>query len=280
MAKLSVSVMAHSSRAHLIPELVQRLGIGVDRVTWDRIANRWDTGRRAWEAYDPDATHHMVLQDDAVVTRDLIPALEEALDHIPRNAIASPYIGTRRPQPQKVIRAITAAREAQASWIVMGSLNWGVGIIIPTHAIEDMLPWCDQQPYPNYDKRIGQYFLKVKRWPTWCTWPSLVDHRDDEESLCGHGPGRYAHEFLGQDHSALDVDFGRGHVVMNTAPPATPPAERRRRRREAAAERRQARLRERKERRQVRIRSRRIERKKRRQDGLLAPEPESGDFFS
>lgn len=260
MAKLSVSIMAHSSRSHLVPTLVERLGITEDRVTWDRMNNRWDTGRRAWEAYDPDADFHLVLQDDAIVTRDLITGLESALDRVPADAIVSPYVGTRRPQPQKVIRAIAEARDKQASWIVMGSLNWGVGIIIPTRAIEDMLPWCDQQTYPNYDKRIGQYFLKVKRWPTWYTWPSLVDHHDDEVSLCGHGPGRYAHEFLGTDASALDADFSGGHVVMRTSPPAS------------ATERRRNRLQARQERRRTRILTRRRERKQRRKGNTTPPD--------
>lgn len=216
--KLSVSVMAHAKRAHLVPELAERLGIAEEQVVWDRHNNRWDTGRRAWEAHDPTATHHLVVQDDAVVCRDLRAGLERGLAHVPAEAIVSPYVGTRRPMVQKVINATRAATEARASWIVMRGLNWGVGILAPVPVIADMLPWCDQQTYPNYDRRVGRYFLEVLRWPTWCTWPSLVDHRT-VPSLCGHGGGRQAHHFLGEDASALGVDWASGSVIMSQPAP-------------------------------------------------------------
>lgn len=217
--KLSVSVMAHGKRAHLVPELAERLGIDSEQVVWDRTNNRWDTGRRAWEAHDPTATHHLVVQDDAVVCRDLRAGLEAGLAHVPAEAIVSPYVGTRRPMVQKVVNATRVATEARASWIAMRGLNWGVGILAPVAVIEDMLPWCDQQTYPNYDRRIGRYFLEVLRWPTWCTWPSLIDHRT-VPSLCGHGGGRHAHSFIGEDASALDVNWASGSVTMSLPAPA------------------------------------------------------------
>jgi hypothetical protein len=220
MARLSVAVMAHRNRAHLVEGLVEQLGINDDQVVWDRHDNRWDTGRRAWEAHDPQATHHLVVQDDARVCRDLVPALEQGLDHVPAEAIVSPYVGTRRPMAAKVERAVATARQADAAWIVMRGLNWGVSILAPVPVIPQMLPWCDRQTYPNYDRRIGRYFLEVLRWPTWCTWPSLIDHRE-VPSLCGHGGGRIAHDFLGEDISALDLDFSRGTVIMSTPGPAT-----------------------------------------------------------
>lgn len=224
MARLSVTVMAHRSRADLVPGLVEQLGISTDQVVWDRYDNRWDTGRRAWEAHDPGATHHLVIQDDALVCRDLPAALEAGLDHVPEQAIVSPYVGTRRPMAAKVERAVTQAQTAGSSWIVMRGLNWGVGICAPVASIPEMLVWCDRQTYPNYDRRVGRYYLE-RRWPTWCTWPSLVDHRE-VPSLCGHGGGRVAHQFLGEDASALEVDFSRGAVIMSTADPADAPARR------------------------------------------------------
>jgi hypothetical protein len=213
--KLSVAVMAHRKREHLIPELVDRLGIGDDQVLWDRKGDRWDTGRRAWEAHDPAATHHLVLQDDALVCRDLIAGLEVALDHVPADALVSPYTGTRRPLSGVVEKAVGQARAADAAWIVMRALNWGVGIVAPTPSIDDMLRWGDRQSYPNYDRRVGRYYYLVTCWPVWCTWPSLIDHRADTSSLCGHGPGRVAHEFTGEDRSALDVDWAAGSVEMD-----------------------------------------------------------------
>lgn len=213
---MSVAVMAHPKREHLVAELVDQLGVDDDQVVWDRRNDRWDTGRRAWEAHDPTADYHFVIQDDAVACQDLIAGLEVALDHVPDEAIVSPYTGTRRPMSGIVENAVAAAREAAASWIVMRALNWGVGIIAPTSTIDDMLIWGDRQSYPNYDRRVGRYFYLVKCWPVWSTWPTLIDHRTHAEapSLCGHGPGRVAHGFAGVDASALDVDWSSGSVEM------------------------------------------------------------------
>lgn len=212
--RLSVKIMAHKKRAHHIPGLLERLGLTEADVIWDRRSDRWDTGRRAWEAIDQTAEFGCVLQDDALVPLDFIAGMEKALTYLPERALVSPYTGTRRPVASRVERAVHAARAANASWIRMPSLNWGVGIIAPTDIIDKMLPWCDKQTYPNYDRRIGRYAIDMLRLPTWCTWPSLVDHRDDA-SLVGHGQGRKAHQFLGEDVSALSVKWDSTYVDLS-----------------------------------------------------------------
>jgi hypothetical protein len=211
--RLSVKIMAHKKRAHHIPGLLERLGLTEADVIWDRRSDRWDTGRRAWEAIDQTADWGMVVQDDALVTRDLIAGLERAAAFLPERCLVSPYTGTRRPVASRVERAVQAAKAANASWIRMPSLNWGVAIMAPTDIIDKMLPWCDKQTYPNYDRRIGRYAIDVLRLPTYCTWPTLVDHRDDD-SLVGHGRGRKAHQFLGEDASALSVHWDSTYVDL------------------------------------------------------------------
>jgi hypothetical protein len=214
MMRLSVKIMAHKKRARHIPGLLERLGLTDADVIWDRRNDRWDTGRRAWEAVDQTADFGCVLQDDAVVPLDFIAGMEKALTFLPEKALVSPYTGTRRPAASRVERAVNEARKAGVSWIRMPSLNWGVGIIAPTDIIDRMLPWCDKQTYPNYDRRIGRYAIDVLRIPTWCTWPSLVDHRDDD-SLVGHGQGRKAHQFLGEEVSALSVKWDSSYVDLS-----------------------------------------------------------------
>jgi hypothetical protein len=211
--KLSVKIMAHKKRAHFIPELVERLGLTDEDVIWDTNNNRWHTGRRAWEAVDRDADWGLVVQDDALVCRDLIAGLETALNHIPQNSLLSPYVGTRRPMSGRVERVVQEAIAEDAAFIQMPSLNWGVAIGAPTHIIPKMLPWCDKQQYPNYDRRIGRFAIDVMRYSTWCTWPSLVDHRE-VPSLVGHGGGRVAHHFVGEETSALDIDWSKGSVTL------------------------------------------------------------------
>lgn len=211
--RLSVKIMAHPKRAHFIPALVEQLGITEDDVVWDRKQNRWDTGRRAWEAIDQTADWGCVIQDDARVCCDFIPGMEAALEHVPAGCLVSPYVGTRRPVASRVERAVRDAAARNVSFIEMPSLNWGVAIVAPTNIINGMLPWCDQQGYPNYDRRIGRYAIDVLRFPTWCTFPSLVDHRE-VPSLVGHGKGRVAHRFIGEESSAMAVDWSKGAVKL------------------------------------------------------------------
>jgi hypothetical protein len=214
MTRLSVKIMAHQKRADFIPHLVEQLGITDDDVIWDRRNDRWDTGRRAWEAVDQTAEWGCVIQDDALVAKDFIAGMEAGLSRLSRDVVVSPYVGTRRPMAHRVEAAVNTAIQQNASWIKMPSLNWGVAIILPTNIITEMLPWCDRQTYPNYDRRVGRFCIDVKRMPTICTWPSLVDHRE-VPSLVGHGGGRTAHKFLGEDVSALDIDWD-GPVVSMT----------------------------------------------------------------
>lgn len=208
---LSVAVMAHRKREHLIPALLAGLGIGEEHVVWDTTNNRWDTGRRAMAAYDPAADWHMVVQDDVIVCADFIEGMTKALEHVPPERIVQPYVGTRRPLQGYVMEVIAKADEIGASWLEMRALMWGTVIIVPTWTIDDMLVWCDRRAWPNYDKRVGQYYYAKLAWSTYYTWPSLSDHmdpdRDGEPSIVGHGGGRVAHRFAGRETSALSFDW-------------------------------------------------------------------------
>jgi hypothetical protein len=211
MVDLSVVVMAHRKREEYVTDLVAKMGIDDEQVVWDRRDDRWDTGRRAMQAgLEAGSEWHAVVQDDVLVCKDFVAGLTKALEHVPEHSIVQPYVGTRRPLQGYVLEAIHAADAANVSWIEMKALLWGIVIVVPTWTIEKMLPWCDRRPYPNYDKRVGQYYLAKLYYPTWYTWPSLVDHRDNIPSLVGHGAGRIAHRFIGEDVSALDIDWSTG----------------------------------------------------------------------
>jgi hypothetical protein len=197
--------MAHPRRAAFIPELQAAL----DRpstVVWDDGSNsRWGTGRRALLAYDPDATHHLVLQDDAVIPRDLVAGLEAALQHAPQDVPVCLYVGKVRPYKEMVTEYVKRARDA--SWLVMDRINWGVAIAFPTILIDELVAYCDTQTIPNYDSRMSKWF-EAKRIPVWYPFPSLVDHRESPSLVPGRGhAGRVAHRFIGADASALDTDY-------------------------------------------------------------------------
>lgn len=210
MPRLSVAVMAHPKRKQWIPGLLEDLGRGT--VVWDRKNDRWDTGRRSLLAFDPQATHHLVIQDDAVVSRDLVPAVEEALRYSGQHPV-SLYVGKRRPNTHLVVEMVAQAQKRGHSWIYMRGPLWGPAIVLPVADIPHVVAWGDAHPeIPNYDLRIADYYSQ-HRVDCLYTVPSLVDHRDTPENpslVPGRtASGRVAHTFIGASRSGLEIDWSR-----------------------------------------------------------------------
>jgi hypothetical protein len=187
-------------------------------VAWDQGEGRWDTGRRAMLAHDPDCTHHVVIQDDIIPCRDLLAGIETALACVGENVPLCGYVGHYRNRIPLISDAVYMADAERASFVTMHTLNWGPCIVVPTAFIPDMIDYCDQLTHiPNYDRRLSRYWENERHTRIWYTWPSLVDHRRDEPStvpgrIHAKSDGRTASRFLGRDRSALDVDW-TGPVV-------------------------------------------------------------------
>jgi hypothetical protein len=212
--KLSATIMAHPARERAVGELQAQLDRELE-VIWDENPvpskdpmQRWAVGRRAWEAHDPTADWHLVIQDDVFVSKHLMAGLERALDELGKDGLVSAYTGTGRPDQANVHRALAYATKNGYTWMTTRSLNWGPAILAPVHTIPAMLKWCSHSSKArgNYDWRIGVYYRDVLKWRTWYTNPSLVEHRG-LPSLCGHdtGPVRKAHRF--HEGSALDINW-------------------------------------------------------------------------
>lgn len=205
--RLSVSVMAHPARTAYVPELLETLDVPAT-VVWDERSDRWDTGRRAWLAHDPGATHHLVLQDDALPCRDLSAGLSKALEHVPENPVGL-YVGTARPANQLMGAMVSHATRTDSAFLSGEGPWWGVGVAMPTAFIEPMLAWCDAQKIEAYDRRIASYF-KACGIRCFYTMPSLVDHRSGPSLIRSHdGAKRRARRFIGSHASALDIDWSR-----------------------------------------------------------------------
>jgi FkbM family methyltransferase len=224
--RVSLAMMAHPKRRKSAERVLTRLDRGCT-VVWDEKDDRWDTGRRAWLTFDQEATHHAVIQDDVLVCRDLVASLERALAYVPPGAALSGYVGRVRPQTEEVLRAVACARDLSASFITMRCLNWGPLVIVPTELIPEMIRHCDTlRNVPNYDRRLSR-FLELKRGRrVWYTWPNLVDHADGPSMVKGRAAtdrrrtplARVAHEFIGEDASALEVDWSRRVVDVDHLP--------------------------------------------------------------
>jgi len=214
LTRLSAAVMAHPKREVMVSQLLGELDRPIP-VVWDQINDRHDTGIRAMEAYDPSATHHLVIQDDVQPTPDLIAGIERALAHVPEGHPASFYMGKVQPFRSYVERAVKRA-DADASWIVMDGVYWGPAVAVPTDSIPALSDWfrsAKAQRIQNYDRRVSAYY-EARKLACWYSWPSLVEHRGDESLVRSGMAIRHAHRFAGADVSAMSIDWSGAVVDM------------------------------------------------------------------
>lgn len=218
MIEVSAAIMAHPSRDLEVVALLDRLDRQVS-ISWDREGPAsgnhdrvWRNARAAWLSYDAMATHHVLLQDDALVCEDLLAGLQRALAYVPENAIVSPYLGTGNNVPMRWKTVTDRAIGAGARWIRSDTVMWGVCLVVPTALIPEMIAWCDRKAGRPDDMRVGGW-ARNRGMEVWYPWPSLVDHHSVLPSLTKHrARTRVARRF--HEGSALDLDWG-GPVVTD-----------------------------------------------------------------
>lgn len=194
--RLSVAIRHHPSRAHLLPDLLDRLGLA--QIPMGDDLSRWGSGRRALLATAPGATHHMLIEDDAIVPRHLIVTVRKALEFVPAGHPVGLYLGTPDRDDWWLRDWIMDAESIGASWIQTTAPMSAVGVVFPTEHIPELVEWGDHDDETYFDGRIARWYVK-EGISCWHTWPSLVNHRPDVPSISGKALGRLAACFIGQD---------------------------------------------------------------------------------
>lgn len=187
--KLSVSVMAHPSRAAMVPTLLGMLPGA--QVYWDTNNTIWDTCKGAWKLHDPSADYHVVIQDDAIICQNFEERARKLLES--GFSAYSFYFSNSTSLKQMADEALARGG------VVRDLLHWGVAVCLKTSLINEMIKYCDKLPDDADDVRIKK-FLQHKGIPTFCPMPSLVDHRPDIDSLVDNKPGRKAMYFIDTYH--------------------------------------------------------------------------------
>lgn len=206
---LSVALMHDPRRADRLLALLERLdqSFPLAIVEDSRQEGLWPTAKRAWKAIAPEATHHLVLQDDILPCLDFLPAVAQAIITKPDEPLS--FYANRA--------VIDQARQQGSSWARISRPLFGQANCFPVAMVRDFLSWEEQHVKPSLkfdDSRIAMYLLAHHR-PIWTTVPSLVEHVGAYESLLGHAGkiGKYervARWFLGADRSGLEIDWTRG----------------------------------------------------------------------
>jgi hypothetical protein len=201
---LSFTVMAHKKREKWAEEIAEEIGCNI---TWDQKNDRHETGLRAIESYDANATHHCVVQDDVILAKDFVNLVQDACRYVPPNSPIGLYYGGKGARKSAHFKAGQDADEANASWIVRKGPIWGPGIVYPIASIKQLAWYFKVSPIQNYDRRVMKYYQSVGA-DCWYTNPSLVDHRqEDNPSLCGHDKGNRVARNFASPQTGIEVDW-------------------------------------------------------------------------
>lgn len=202
--KLSISVMAHPSRASFFPRLKERLGEDVP-FSIDQKNNLIENCKAAWRLHDPESDFHVVIQDDAIVCNNF---KERAIKFITereseRIAYNNPVQGynffIRQEYPNEKMREFE-----RQGYYFEGRNRGGVAICLPVNQIENMLEFFDTIDNRHDDERISQWVVKNK-FRMCFPIPSLIDHNDHNPSIAGNRPNviRQAYKFIDNEKKVI-----------------------------------------------------------------------------
>lgn len=157
-----------------------------------------------------DASHGIVLQDDAIVCADFPPAVTAAIEERPEQVL-SLWVGGL---PGRTRKDFWVAQKARDSWsrIYFRDIHHVVALVWPRPLAEEFLAWTDSSRMPgdcrqvqSDDAIVGAWARRTKK-QFWACVPSLVEHDDDIPSTIGRpqgDKGRRAIAFI--DSPALDL---------------------------------------------------------------------------
>src|SRR5215472_752344 len=191
--QLSAAVMAHPSRAAAGRRLVDALG-GVPRLVLDPAPDGPPGSLRAavaaWAARPAGATHHLVLQDDAIPAPGFLAAAEAAAAELPEAALA--FYASWTSWNGALTRLAVRSGRAWSETIAADTTPT-VALVLPASAASEFVRFAGgAQASALPDNQAMAAFLRARRLPAYVAAPNLVEH-DDAPSLVGnarHGPRR------------------------------------------------------------------------------------------
>lgn len=209
-------VQHHPARAHLLPALLERLPAGTKVVTDpepDGIPNPLRTYRECLRQIPEDATHALIVQDDATPHPDFPTVIERCVAARPDRIICF-FVATHPPQGAR--RMLEAASRGD-SWSELISTEFlpVVATCWPAPLAREFLVWCERliaQHKRSDDGAAGRWIRQQSIRPV-ATVPCLVQHPDVETSLIGKramaGANRARVALLDPEgHDILSIGWG------------------------------------------------------------------------
>lgn len=187
--KLATIVQHHPAREHLLEDLLARLPAGAIVVTDpapdDPISNPMRCYRACIEQIPADATHALIVQDDAIPHNDFPTVVGRCVEARPDRIIAY-FVASH---PVRGARKMLEAYGAGAAWSELFSTEFlpVIATSWPADLAREFLAWSDAHGRPGSRSDDGQAgrFIRNRSIRPLATIPSLVEHPDVERSLIG-----------------------------------------------------------------------------------------------
>lgn len=187
--------------------------IVLDPAPADPVKNAWRTYRACLESLPQEATHLLIVQDDATVCGNFAAALPHIIA-AQRERIICLFVGGA---PARSARRLCLAGDAGRTFAELDPADWlpCVATIYPAVVAADILAFVDsrawQRTHRGDDHRLGEY-VRARRLRALATVPSLVQHPDNVPSiigtvaLAGANPARVACCYIG-NHDPLLISW-------------------------------------------------------------------------
>jgi hypothetical protein len=165
----------------------------------------WPTVRRAWKrGIYSDSTHHVVLQDDALASKNFLETARTLCALKPDDLIC--YFSIRK--------AATDCQAAGKHWFTTNEGAFGISLCFPKPFLRGLLEWEKKNvdpACPHDDTRVANYL----RWgpgkgkKVWHPCPSLIEHAAPADSVLGHNnSNRVAKVWVGT-RDPLTIDWAK-----------------------------------------------------------------------
>ncbi|KAA9374244.1 hypothetical protein F5972_32255 [Microbispora cellulosiformans] len=186
--RISVAVMYHPARGDRIPRIAEACAplrlVPVPDPDPGSFPSPLRTAKRAWAAWSPDATHHLVLQDDVLLVDGFSAHLRAAVAARPDDALAL-YAHWNSPYNSYAIRQAAAGG---ASWARLVPGEWvpTQGLVLPVGLAKELGDYLAGVPdHIRDDDTVIDLFLRERDRRVLAAVPHLLDH-DEVASVAGN----------------------------------------------------------------------------------------------
>jgi len=183
---LSGSVLTHPARGDVASRVVSQAPAGLLRVVTDPLPSGPPTVIRtalaAWESIPASSTHHLIVQDDMLLSGTLFERAQLAIEAMPAAALALFSLWDSRNSGAVRLGALSGAR-----WV--GTLNEYTpcaALILPRAVAAGYVDYVRRRPWTWPEDILMSRYLRSRNVPCRVGVPNLAEH-EDIPSIAGNG---------------------------------------------------------------------------------------------